>query len=563
MPFRDLRAKANSGADAEQTLGDYFVEHSPSLEEHLTAAVDAALRVQVADPLPVIIKNLQEIVQRRQGTKEPEEQTSVAEGEHLWTASKWLHSSKDLSNCIASSLLGVAQGHGELEAIAALANGSDEVVVSRLRDRLSASVETMAELLLPKLRALAEAEAAGAATGMSLQSKFADAGAYTLKHLGLSAFFAGLEGLIGAPSPGTVADVIDAMRGEHTVGVTDGEEPNELFLTDNYAMSTTSAIEWSFVAEPAAVPAGGWPAESKNHIISEGKGTRDIGRSPIPLETLLEAMRQKNAQLEAVGEPPLLDAEVISGRLYTGPLFFKYNIVLRGLDSPVALLRNGLVRLCCPRRVFEAYIGSRAEALWQPADGKLSYEQASVSLNKYTTTIHSINSCIVKVGKLTQACIVYRGVSGGVLPDEFWNPDAFNLRGGVEPGFMSTTQSRDVAMNYAGNRPGKGSVVLEIEQGMTSRGADIGWLSQYPYEREILFGPLTGLETLDTRAEGAMLVVRLKSSVNLTSPTLERVIGKMKDAHLSLLKVLKTKCNNTDRRCSRPGGRSTACVRDM
>ena len=39
--------------------------------------------------------------------------------------------------------------------------------------------------------------------------------------------------------------------------------------------------------------------------------------------------------------------------------------------------------------------------------------------------------------------------------------------------------------------------------GMVNRGADIGWLSQFPGEEEILYGPLTGLEVRGTRAVGA------------------------------------------------------------
>ena len=35
---------------------------------------------------------------------------------------------------------------------------------------------------------------------------------------------------------------------------------------------------------------------------------------------------------------------------------------------------------------------------------------------------------------------------------------------------------------------------------MIDRGADIGWLSQYPHEARSLFAPLTGLEVLDARA---------------------------------------------------------------
>ena len=40
------------------------------------------------------------------------------------------------------------------------------------------------------------------------------------------------------------------------------------------------------------------------------------------------------------------------------------------------------------------------------------------------TTIHVINSAIVKSSKLTKATKVYRGVAGGVLPESFWRPNA-------------------------------------------------------------------------------------------------------------------------------------------
>jgi hypothetical protein len=40
--------------------------------------------------------------------------------------------------------------------------------------------------------------------------------------------------------------------------------------------------------------------------------------------------------------------------------------------------------------------------------------------NQYVTTIHVINSAIVKLGKVIKAQSVYRGVSGRVLPSSFW-----------------------------------------------------------------------------------------------------------------------------------------------
>ena len=50
---------------------------------------------------------------------------------------------------------------------------------------------------------------------------------------------------------------------------------------------------------------------------------------------------------------------------------------------------------------------------------------------------------------LLKAQTVYRGISGGVLPEEFWKPNKQNVRGGVEFGFMSTTANQEVALAYA------------------------------------------------------------------------------------------------------------------
>ena len=97
-----------------------------------------------------------------------------------------------------------------------------------------------------------------------------------------------------------------------------------------------------------------------------------------------------------------------------------------------------------------------------------------------------LNSCIVKLSKLKCLCTrrVYRGVSRGGLPEHFWNADKYGVRGGVELAFMSTTTDRNVAQLYAHTHGG--GLLMEFEQTMFSRGADLKWLSQYPHEEEVL-----------------------------------------------------------------------------
>ena len=104
-------------------------------------------------------------------------------------------------------------------------------------------------------------------------------------------------------------------------------------------------------------------------------------------------------------------------------------------------------------------------------------------------------------------------MSGLKLPDAFRKPNEDGVRGGVEPGFMSTTLNKEVAFQYAngdGNHSTRG-IVFEISQGLVDRGASITWLSQYPHEEETLFAPLAGLQVVSTQIERTVLVVSVRN----------------------------------------------------
>ena len=90
---------------------------------------------------------------------------------------------------------------------------------------------------------------------------------------------------------------------------------------------------------------------------------------------------------------------------------------------------------------------------------------------EYVTTLHAINSGIIKLSKQTKACTVYRGVAGGVLPDQFWEPNEHGVIGGIEMGFMSTTTERKVALSYTQQQSSEAKMVFEIRMGMIDRGA--------------------------------------------------------------------------------------------
>ena len=102
------------------------------------------------------------------------------------------------------------------------------------------------------------------------------------------------------------------------------------FTTGNYSVVTTSEIEWKFVVEPETPIK--WPIEERLMNDEANKGHM---RKLLPVETLKKRMDARNRQLSALQADLMIWAEVVGGRLYTGPLFVKYNGILRGLDSPV------------------------------------------------------------------------------------------------------------------------------------------------------------------------------------------------------------------------------------
>ena len=160
--------------------------------------------------------------------------------------------------------------------------------------------------------------------------------------------------------------------------------------------------------------------------------------------------------------------------------------------------------------------------------GEGEAEEKGVDERKYTTTIHAINGAIIKLSKLSQAKIVYRGISNGRLPREFIEEDRDKVMGGVEIAFMSTTMDRKVAEQYSGANVDdeKMAIIIQMQQGMVDRGADLTDISQYPAECEILFPPLTALQVVGRRVSHKTLIIDVRPTVNTNSLTITQVITK-------------------------------------
>eukprot|EP00966_Prymnesium_polylepis_P334443 7389817-Prymnesium_polylepis.2 len=233
----------------------------------------------------------------------------------------------------------------------------------------------------------------------ALHTKFHAAGGRLFNYATVDEFFAGLEGLIGSPS----ANFMLAMEREHA-----SEERFEAWNA-NVKRATTPRAEWLYVKESRAGKAVPEPV---------GNGGESRGRQPSRATDATSGragwtLEDFAAQPE-IQKAKLLLAEVAGMRLYSGPMYEKYN----------ETLRNGVK-------------------------------------GAFVTTLHAINSGIVKLSKLTKATTVYRGVSGGFLPAEFWQPNEHGVMGGVDLAFMSTSTERDVALGYMKQKGDTAQILFE------------------------------------------------------------------------------------------------------
>jgi hypothetical protein len=299
--------------------------------------------------------------------------------------------------------------------------GQDEdVMLELLTAGRAGLLSRLAHVLTRGIRDLA---AASAATGAELHAKFVSESMPDLSYGKLNSFFEGLEGLIGSPNP----NLLDAMAHEHCAG----PDAKLMFTTFNYSISTFSPWEWYFVYDPdkgrteVLPPDQDWPCEQYPVAVVPRSEIRRY-RKAQSLASFDLVMRDKNQKLELEGAKKLQTVEFVASRLYTGPMFMKYNTALRMCGKD-------------PRFVEEFK--------------KLNHG------NMYTTTLHVINSAIVKLGKITAQSKVYRGISGRTLPKDFMDPARTEPKGGIELGFMSTTHDKSVAVHYA-NKRGEGLLTL-------------------------------------------------------------------------------------------------------
>ena len=215
--------------------------------------------------------------------------------------------------------------------------------------------------------------------------------------------------------------------------------------------------------------------------------------------------------------------EVVALRLFTGPMYAKYNEVLRvtTLQENAAQPATGLERTVA-------------------VEGT-----AALEANTYSTTIGVLISGLIKLGRIATPPPnrrAYRGLADLDLQSAFFTPDEHGFCGVVEPAFLSMSDDEATALRYSGLADGKKAIIFELQLGKASLGAEVEWLSQFPHERERILPPWTHLEVVGTPTvrEDGVTVVELRPTVFQNVRTVEEVTGARREeikAHISGLVI--------------------------
>lgn len=168
-------------------------------------------------------------------------------------------------------------------------------------------------------------------------------------------------------------------------------------------------------------------------------------------------------------------------RLYTGPMYVKYNAKLRNYPQTTldGMKGNGYVTtIHC---IVSGHVGDLRLASAPPNHSPRKTHACFLMLSQGDLMMSSRcawarTDCggltgVIKLSKvwtLPKAKRVYRGLGGLMLPEAFWKSDEYGCRGGVERGLMSTTTVKEVAMQYSGTDSGR-PTIFEISVGQIDR----------------------------------------------------------------------------------------------
>jgi hypothetical protein len=312
-------------------------------------------------------------------------------------------------------------------------------------------------------------------------------------------FKSGVSGRVGEPHQ----KLEEGMEREHTRE----SDSDTLFRSLNYGILTTPREEYKIVVS------GGKDlgVNTASHTIAR------VLRTLAYYGTFSHDGKLLHSNLPLIQKANLTRGEIIAIILYTGPCYQIYNSIIRRCGH-CGVIDHGVP----PVPVMERC------------------EKAG---HRYSSTIHLIVSGVEKI-RLAQdikdGMWLYRGLSGGELPPQFWTT------GFTEFAFMSMTQKLEVAIDYSGVKQGSIATVLATQTSQVDRGAFISEFSQFPGEEETLWNPLSyiqrqpgmGRDELRDSPQGLVRIIYVKINSNGRAMTTDELQGRRKNVIVAMSETL-------------------------
>lgn len=216
-----------------------------------------------------------------------------------WTAEAWLSSLPSVATALALQFSPTP--FELLQRLGSSPSGRDELLAHLQK---GSTLEKLADALWPSVQELSRAKAA---TASELTEKYCqqDVG-FDLTYGDLSAFYGGLEAIVGPPDP----KIETVMEREHC----GSKDAAIKFTAPNYNITTTSRTEYWFVVDPlnrlARLGLSEYPKEDPAKLTGNAQP-----RAPTPMHALRPALDMKNAELRSLNQTPLLRCEFTAARL--------------------------------------------------------------------------------------------------------------------------------------------------------------------------------------------------------------------------------------------------------
>jgi hypothetical protein len=390
-----------------------------------------------------------------------------------WTSLQWMDGWEDesLTGIVSDLLVGTVPKKDQFEYVKGLTG-------QRIKDLIVNSDVLLGNIADAVMMHQKKLVAQAASTATEMNNKFSTAESFNFGDR--DTYEGGLQRVVG---PAKYLFDMDGKQGPDFLRSVWMEHQNETeFSTWNYGITTSPQIEFECVC-------GKWSPGSHNFDNSnvvpptETKNVRDFGgrmerRKLVPLEDLMKHSACKEANLN--------HAEVVVGRLWTGPMYEQYNLVLR-----------------------------------------------TQTKDRFTTTLHVLNSLIIKLSKIAVPETLYRGLANRKLLPDFFDVKA---GGSCEYGAQSFSPDRNVTLGYASTDQGSASYLFEVQESQIDKGADLSWLSYYVGEKEKLYPPLCMLQPESARIEGQVVIIKLRINVCQKTLTLEELVGRSKSLQMELFR---------------------------